>query len=77
MYPFQVLASHTVWTPGRAARLRLSIDTPSVSTGTGSALVADGDDTAMLRAELLDASGRTISPDDPLGNTTVTFEVDV
>ena len=52
-----VLATHTKLTTGKAVRLRLSLDAPSVLTGTGSSLVADGQDTAMVRAELLDANG--------------------
>jgi hypothetical protein len=53
------LASFTRLTPaaGGAATLKLSIDAPSPLTGTGSSLVADGEDTAMVRATLLDSAG--------------------
>jgi hypothetical protein len=40
------------------ASLKLSIDAPSPLTGTGEALVADGEDTAMIRATLLDKNGQ-------------------
>ena len=53
----EVLATHSKLTAGPAASIRLSMDAPSLLTGTGSALVADGEDTAMVRAELLDALG--------------------
>jgi hypothetical protein len=52
------LASFTRLTPeGGVASLQVSIDAPSPLTGTGSALVADGEDTAMIRATLLDKKG--------------------
>lgn len=53
-----VLAAHTKVTVGQAVSIRLSLDAPSPATGTGSAVVADGEDVAMVRAELLDAQGR-------------------
>ena len=54
----EVLGSFTRLTPvPGVAALKLSIDAPSPLTGTGSALVADGEDTAMVRATLLDANG--------------------
>ena len=52
-----VLATDTKVTTGPAASIRLSLDAPSPLTGTGSFLVADGEDTAMVRAELLDSTG--------------------
>ena len=52
------LASFTRLTPqGAVTTIKLSIDAPSPLTGTGTALVADGEDTAMIRATLLDKSG--------------------
>ena len=54
---FSHLASHSLFTPGAVASLRLSLDAPSASTGTGLAVVADGEDVALVRAELLDGSG--------------------
>ena len=53
----KMLASFTRLTPSGAASLKLSLDAPSPLTGTGSALVADGEDTAMVRASLLDKGG--------------------
>lgn len=38
-------------------KLELSLDAPNPRTGTGSALVLDGEDTAMLGARILDAQG--------------------
>ena len=69
------LATHTVYTGGAAAQIRLSLDAPSPRSGTGSALVADGQDVALVRAELLDGTGQLVSPRDPSANTTITFKV--
>lgn len=66
-----VLASHTIVAPGAAAALRLSLDAPSQGKGTGSALLLDGQDVAMLRAEVLDAQGGLVTS----GSANVTFEV--
>lgn len=52
-----VVTSTSKLTPGPPTQLRLGIDAPNPSTGTGDALVLDGLDTAMIRAEVLDASG--------------------
>ena len=38
-------------------KIELSLDAPSVSTGTGSTLYADGQDVALVRATLVDGSG--------------------
>ena len=52
------LASHAVQTQvGGAASLVLSLDSPSAATGTGTHVVADGEDVALVRATLLDAAG--------------------
>jgi len=56
-----VVASHSVFTPGHAVAIRLSLDAPSPLTGTGDSLLADGLDTAMIRAEVVDASGRVVA----------------
>jgi hypothetical protein len=47
-------------TNGKAAKLGLSIDAPSAATGTGSAVLLDGHDVALLRASILDASGNVM-----------------
>eukprot|EP01062_Namystynia_karyoxenos_P053520 TRINITY_DN4338_c0_g1_i1.p1 TRINITY_DN4338_c0_g1~~TRINITY_DN4338_c0_g1_i1.p1 ORF type:complete len:979 (+),score=225.56 TRINITY_DN4338_c0_g1_i1:75-2939(+) len=66
-----LLAAFTKMTPSVGRSLRLSLDAPSASTGTGSAVVADGEDVAMLRAEVLDADGR-LAVD---SNVSITFAV--
>ena len=59
-------------TPGnKAVKLVLSIDVPSLSTGTGEKLVLDGEDVAMIRAEILDENGNVLNG----ANNNVTFEV--
>ena len=67
----QVLATHTILTSGAAAKLALSIDVPSRGTGTGSALLLDGQDAGLVRCEIQDASG-LLAHD---SNATVTFRV--
>ena len=47
-------------TNGRPAALRLSIDAPSPVTGTGDALLLDGQDAALLRASVVDDAGRVV-----------------
>ena len=53
-----VVATTSRHTNGPRASLRLTVDAPHESTGTGSRLLLDGHDAALLRATLLDASGR-------------------
>eukprot|EP00040_Diaphanoeca_grandis_P011360 m.58192 g.58192 ORF g.58192 m.58192 type:complete len:953 (+) comp22513_c0_seq2:99-2957(+) len=64
-------ASHSITTTGVAARLEISIDAPSVSTGTGSAVVADGEDIAMIRTTIVDEHGLTV----PRSNNNITFSI--
>jgi hypothetical protein len=66
-----VAASHTVVTASAPTAVRLSVDVPSAATGTGDALVLDGQDTGLLRAEIVDAAGRLV----PSATHNVTFEV--
>ena len=66
-------ATHTLLTPGPSAGITLTIDAPSVVTGTGEALLLDGQDSAMLRASIVDAAGNLVTGRD--GNHTVTFSV--
>jgi len=54
------LATDTRITPGVAAKVELSIDTPTPTLGTGSALFADGQDVALLRATIVDAKGNKV-----------------
>jgi hypothetical protein len=51
------LARHAVRSTKAPAKLELSLDAPNPRTGTGSALVLDGEDVAMLGARILDAQG--------------------
>jgi hypothetical protein len=69
------LATDTVLTGAAAAAIRLTIDAPSPLTGTGSALVLDGQDVAMIRAQLLDAAGSPVNPQDASAGMNVTFAV--
>lgn len=57
----RALNTHTIETAGQPAKVELSIDVPSAATGTGDAVVADGEDIAMLRATLLDSEGRFVA----------------
>ncbi len=53
----KVLATHTVLAAGTdnsSYILSLALDVPSASTGTGTALLLDGRDTALLRCSVLD-----------------------
>merc|ERR1712070_1178693 len=68
----EVVAVHSVFGPSDAANIRLSIDVPSPLTGTGSHLLLDGHDVALLRLELLDSHGRLATASDP---ETVIFSV--
>merc|ERR1719188_1902984 len=51
-------ARHTVKGPAKA--LVLTIDAPSHLTGTGGALLLDGQDAALLRASVVDARGTVV-----------------
>lgn len=56
----ETVGSHSLVAPGQPAAIRLSLDAPSPAKGTGSALVLDGHDTAILRAELVDQDGNFV-----------------
>ena len=56
----KAVATDARFTNGAAAALTLSIDAPSAVTGTGSALLLDGSDAALLRASVVDAAGRVM-----------------
>ena len=71
----QPVATDSVFTPGNLARIALTLDAPSPLTGTGSSLVADGQDTAMVSAALVDSSGRLIAAQDPQASANITFRV--
>lgn len=54
-----VLASASKSSWGAPAAIVLTVDVPSPTTATGSALFLDGVDTALLRATVVDAAGVT------------------
>lgn len=56
----KVVATDARHTLGKAAKLELSIDAPSASTGTGTAVLLDGHDAALLRASVVDSAGRVM-----------------
>ena len=69
------LAAHSAHSSGPAVQIRLSLEAPSPETGTGAALVADGQDVALVRAELVDSGGRLVSPLQNSTNATVSFSL--
>ena len=58
-------------TNGKATKLGLSIDAPSAATGTGSAVLLDGHDVALLRASILDDNGNVMV----LASNNISFRV--
>ena len=58
-------------TNGKPATLQLSLDAPSAATGTGTAVVLDGHDAALLRGSILDSNGRVMH----LATNNITFRV--
>jgi hypothetical protein len=52
--------THTILTAGVPHAIVLSLDVPSVMTGTGSTLLLDGHDAALVRATVVDAAGTYI-----------------
>ncbi len=63
-----VVATHTVLAPslpegagGSPAALALTLDAPSLATGTGSRLLLDGEDAALVRVASVDALGVLVS----------------
>lgn len=67
----EVVAVSTRFTSGAAARIVLSLDAPSARTGTGVALLADGQDTALVRATVVDAAGHKVHD----ASNVITFSV--
>jgi hypothetical protein len=55
------IGRHSLVDPGKPAGLRLTLDAPSPKKGTGSHLLLDGQDTALLRAELVDTAGNFVA----------------
>jgi len=58
-------------TNGAATSLSLTVDAPSAATGTGHALLLDGQDAALLRASVLDAAGNVVH----LASNNISFRV--
>ncbi|KAL6074978.1 Glycosyl hydrolases family 2, sugar binding domain protein [Balamuthia mandrillaris] len=67
----KVVATYSIFSAGQPAAIQLSIDAPSKTTGTGDYLVLDGQDTAMLRATIVDANGVVV----PNATNNVTFSI--
>ena len=65
------LATHTVLTGGAAAKLVLTLDAPNPRSGTGDALLLDGQDAGLVRATIVDGAGQLVA--DATHN--VTFEI--
>ena len=60
----KVLGTHTVLAPNTNLSkyyISLQLDVPSLATGTGSNLVLDGRDTALVRASIVDDKGALVS----------------
>lgn len=53
-----VVATHTILTTGTPTKIVAYLDVPSEDTGTGSALLLNGQDTGMVSAAILDSNGR-------------------
>ena len=54
-------ASHTIVAPAAAVSLRLTVDVPNIATGTGTALLLNGQDAGVVRAEVVDAAGHVVT----------------
>eukprot|EP01060_Flectonema_neradi_P002083 TRINITY_DN1125_c0_g4_i1.p1 TRINITY_DN1125_c0_g4~~TRINITY_DN1125_c0_g4_i1.p1 ORF type:complete len:860 (+),score=185.18 TRINITY_DN1125_c0_g4_i1:47-2626(+) len=67
----KAVASNSKVTTGVAKKIVLSLDAPSKLTQTGEYLVADGEDTALIRATIVDESGNMV----PGASENVTFSV--
>lgn len=55
-----VLGVHSTFSWGAPAAIVLSLDAPSLATGTGSAVYLDGEDVAAVRATVVDTNGHTV-----------------
>ena len=65
------LVTHTVATGGAPAKVVASVDVPSDKTGTGTALLLDGQDAGMVQAAVMDSAGHVVQ----LSTHNVTFQV--
>ena len=55
------VARDTSMTVGAPAGITMSLDAPSLDTGTGSALLLDGQDAALVRVSVVDVQGRLVT----------------
>ena len=55
-----VLLSHTKYSWGEPVAIKLALDAPSITTGTGSSVYLDGADVALIRATVVDAVGMVV-----------------
>ena len=53
-----IVATHTIMTNGNPLSIKAYVDVPSEDTGTGTALVLNGEDAGMVSAAILDSNGR-------------------
>mmetsp|Transcript_65383 Transcript_65383/g.120535 ORF Transcript_65383/g.120535 Transcript_65383/m.120535 type:complete len:905 (-) Transcript_65383:261-2975(-) len=67
----QPVANVSRQTNGKPAAIALSIDAPSQATGTGTALLLDGQDAALLRASVVDNAGQVVH----LASNNISFRV--
>jgi hypothetical protein len=67
----EVLAVTETKTCGPPAALELSLDCPSRHTGTGDALFLDGQDAALVRASIVDATGQVVH----MASNNITFQI--
>ena len=58
-------------TAGAATKLQLTIDVPSPLTGTGQALLLDGQDAGLIRCSIVDDNGIVVNE----ANDLITFEI--
>ena len=57
----KAIGSHTILGAETASAIKLELDVPSQTTGTGAALVLDGHDAALVRAGVVDSSGALVT----------------
>ena len=66
-----IMARHTRITTGGPSKITAGVDVPSASTGTGSALVLDGQDTGMVHAAIRDSNGNLVN----MASNNITFKI--
>jgi beta-galactosidase len=66
-----VLGTHSISSWSQPSAINLTMDVPSLSTGTGTAVYVDGMDVALLRATIVDVNGKAVLD----ATTNVTFTI--